>query len=99
MLIIAPRVQNSSLLLHQHTQFQGSFKMKRFGQHALHQSNNQNDNTSEKVDGVISFKLRYVFAFSVVRYTLYVIRYPLYVTRYTLYVPKKKSLLISKGSC
>ena len=69
MLIIAPRVQNSSLLLHQHTQFQGSFKMKRFGQHALHQSNNQNDNTSEKVRGVdevISFILGYVFASSVI---------------------------------
>ena len=66
MLVIAPRVQNNSLLLHQHTQFQGSFKMKRFRQHALHQSNNQNDNTSEKVDEVISFKLRYVFVYSVI---------------------------------
>ena len=96
MLVIPPRVQNSSLLLHQHTQFQGSFKMKRSGQHAPHQSSNQNDNTSEKVRGVdevIFFILGYVFASSVIRYTLYVIRYPLYVIR------AKKSLIISKGSC
>ena len=49
--------KNSSLLLHQHTQFQGAFKMKRFGQHALHQSNNQNDKTQDGCDTVVTLTL------------------------------------------